>query len=147
MLVNDGQVAVPWKTTSLAPELEDVKPSYWLFTKKGAAAYEFSHGSVGGGQGHLVDFPAFTSELRETLEILGLKDKLGVCSLSNRDLNDGTQVEFTQGRANITLSFDMDPHAGDKSIEVVWIFEQLPPQEGKCNILSHLIILIALIIY
>ena len=43
MLVNIGSVAVPWKTSSLATQLRDVKASAWRFTEQGVAPYEFAY--------------------------------------------------------------------------------------------------------
>lgn len=46
------------------------------------------------------------------------------------DQDATTQVEFTQGRAKITLPFDIAPRDGpDRSIEAVWRFD-LPPGSG-----------------
>ena len=50
--------------------------------------------------------------------------KLGVCVFAGEDLDNTTQVEFTQGRANITLPFDIAPEEGEnRSIEAVWQFD------------------------
>ena len=60
-------------------------------------------------------------------------EKLGVCAFTREDQDATTQVEFTQGRANITLPFDIDPQDGpDRSIEAVWQFD-LPPGSGTEN--------------
>lgn len=125
ILVNIGSVAVPWNTSSLAKQLHDVKGNAWRFTEQGIAPYEFaydvsSHPDVSG-------FQLFLSELREVLSGLGLMDKLGICVFASEDVDSTTQVEFTQGRANITLPFDIAPGNGpDRSIEAVWQFEASP---------------------
>ena len=131
LLVNIGSVAVPWKTLSLATQLRDARSSAWRFTQQGVAPYEFvydvaSRPDVGG-------FRPFLSELRALLDRLGLMEKLGVCAFTREDQDATTQVEFTQGRANITLPFDIDPQDGpDRSIEAVWQFD-LPPGSGTEN--------------
>lgn len=127
MLVNIGSVAIPWKTSSLAQELRDVKGSSWRFTDKGLAPYEFVHDTA--TRLNIDGFQSFLSELRAVLERLGLVEKLGVCAFSRGDLDVATQVEFTQGRANITLPFDIAPEQGqNKSVEAVWQFDLSPDQ-------------------
>ncbi|KUJ11613.1 uncharacterized protein LY89DRAFT_674189 [Mollisia scopiformis] len=64
----------------------------------------------------------FLSELRAVLKRLGLLEKLGICAFTSEDADSDAQMEFTLGRANITLLFDVDP--GDDSIDAVWKFEQ-----------------------
>lgn len=77
-------------------------------------------------------FQPFIHELRAFLEQLGLSNKLGICVLTSEDLDSTTRVEFTQGRANITLPFDIDPKDGaDRSIEAVWQFDVSPGLETK----------------
>lgn len=128
MLVNIGSVAVPWKTTSLAEQLQDVKGSAWRFTEHGVAPYEFTYDAT-----LLPDvsgFQPFLSELRVLLDCLGLTEKLGICAFRGEDLDSTTQVEFTQGRANITLPFDIAPEDGQiRSIEAVWQFD-FSPESG-----------------
>jgi hypothetical protein len=75
-------------------------------------------------------FQPFLSELRALLDRLGLTEKLGICVFTGEDLDSATQVEFTQGRANITLPFDIAPEDGPScSIEAVWQFD-LSPELG-----------------
>ncbi|KAK3945478.1 hypothetical protein QBC46DRAFT_433835 [Diplogelasinospora grovesii] len=116
----------------LAQELRDVKGSSWRFTDKGLAPYEFAHDTA--TRYSIDDFQSFLSELREVLEQLGLAEKLGVCAFSQGDLDVVTQVEFTQGRANITLPFDIAPEQGqNKSVEAVWQFDLSPDQVAGLN--------------
>lgn len=122
ILVNIGSVAVPWKTTSLAGQLRDVKGSAWRFTEQGVAPYEFAYDVT--VLPDVSDFQPFLSELRVLLDRLGLTEKLGICAFRGQDLDSTTQVEFTQGRANITLPFDIAPEDGpNRSIEAVWQFD------------------------
>ncbi|KYK59810.1 hypothetical protein DCS_00944 [Drechmeria coniospora] len=130
ILVNFGSVAVPWKTTSSAKQLLDVKGSAWRFTKDGLVPYEFTHyaypaADIGG-------FQSFLSELRDLLCSFGLVEKLGICALQDGVGDRAPQVEFTQGRANITLPFDIDPTEGpDNSIEASWEFESPSESNSK----------------
>jgi hypothetical protein len=43
---------------------------------------------------------------------MGLMDTLGICVFPSEDTDSTTQVEFTQGRANITLPFKIAPEDG-----------------------------------
>ena len=128
MLVNIGSVAVPWKTSSLATKLRDVRGSAWRFTEQGVAPYEFAYDVA--SRPDVSGFQPFLSELRVLLDRLGLTGKLGICAVTREDEDATTQVEFTQGRANITLPFDIAPRDGpDRSVEAVWQFD-LPPGSG-----------------
>jgi hypothetical protein len=125
ILVNMGSVAVPWKVPNLVERLRDVRGSAWRFTEQGIAPYEFAYDvSL---QPNISDFQPFLSELRALLDRLSLAKKFGICVFTNKDLDSATQVEFTQGRANITLPFDIAPEDGpNRSIEAVWQFDLSP---------------------
>ncbi len=102
--------------------------SAWRFTEQGIALYEFAYdvSSLPDVSG----FQLFISKLRALLDRLGLTEKLGICVFTSKDLNSTTRVEFTQGRANITLPFDIAPKDGpNRSIEAVWQFD-LSPELG-----------------
>ena len=92
------------------------------------APYEFvydltSRPDVGG-------FQPFLSELRALLDRLGLTEKLGIYAFTRKDLDSTTQMEFTEGRANITLPFDISPEEGpSRLIEAVWQFDLSPESE------------------
>lgn len=124
ILVNIGSVAVPWKTTSRAEQLRDVQGSAWRFTERGVAPYEFAYDVNSLPLPDVSDFQPFLSEFRVLLDRLGLTGKLGICAFrEGEDLDSTTQMEFTQGRANITLPFDIDPEDGpSRPIEAVWQF-------------------------
>lgn len=120
--MNIGSVAVPWKTSSLAKQLDDVKSSAWRIDGNGLIPYEFTYDAQ--MPSDLSNFQPFLSELSSLLQKLGLTGKLGLCTLANNGQDSLTEVEFTQGRANITLPFDIEPGTGaDRSIEAVWQFE------------------------
>ena len=128
MLVNIGSMAVPWKTSSLATQLHDVRGSAWRFTEQGVAPYELAYDIA--SRPDIGSFQPFLSEMGALLDRLGLTGKLGICAFTREDQAATTQVEFTQGRANITLPFDIAPQDGpDRSIEAVWQFD-LPPGSG-----------------
>lgn len=129
ILVNIGSVAVPWKTNSLAEQLRGVRGSAWRFTEQGVAPYEFAYDQ---NLPDVSDFQPFLSELRVLLKRLRLTDKLGICAFRSEDLYSTTQVEFTQGRANITLPFDIAPEDGpNRSIEAVWQFDLSPEPDTE----------------
>lgn len=70
ILVNVGSVAVPWKTTSRAEQLRDVKGSAWRFTEQGVAPYEFAYDVT--PLPDVSSFKPFFSELSVLLDRLGL---------------------------------------------------------------------------
>lgn len=130
ILVNIGPVAVPWKTSSLIEQQRDVRGSAWRFIEQGIAPYEFTYDVS--SQPDVGGFQPFLSELRALLDRLGLLEKLGICVLTGGHLDSTTQVEFTQGRANITLPFDIAPEDGpNRSIEAVWQFDLSPGLDFK----------------
>ena len=124
MLVNVDSVAVPWDTTSGATELAGVKASAWRFTEQGLAAYEFTHAAVEISL-HCHQMQSFLLELRAILEKWNLANILGICSVSEKSLDRPTTMEFTSGRANITLPFDIAPHDGNV-IDAMWHFSSDP---------------------
>lgn len=124
MLVNVDSVAVPWDTTSGAMELAGVSASAWRFTKQGLAPYEFAHAAVEVSlYRHQMQF--FLLELDTILEKHNLANILGICSLGKESIERPTTMEFTSGRANITLPFDIAPHDGD-AIDAMWQFSSHP---------------------
>lgn len=119
---------MPCESPSLVEHLRDLRGSAWRFVEQGIAPYEFTYGlSL---QPDVSGFQPFISELKALLDRLELTEKLGICVFAGEDLESTTQVEFTQGRVNITLPFDIAPETGsDRSIEAVWQFD-LFPEEG-----------------
>ncbi len=124
MLVNVDSVAVPWDTTSGATELAGVNASAWRFTDQGLAPYEFAHAAV---EVSLYRHPmqSFLLELGAILEKRNLANILGICSLGEKSIERPTTMEFTSGRANITLPFDIAPHDGNV-IDAMWQFSSDP---------------------
>jgi len=68
---------------------------------------------------------SFLLELAAILEKGHLANILGICSLPEKSLDRPTTMEFTSGRANITLPFDIAPHDGNV-IDAVWQFSTNP---------------------
>ena len=124
MLVNVDSVAVPWDTASGAKELASVKASAWRFTENGIVAYEFAHAAEEVAlQCHQMQ--TFLLELGAILEKWNLANIFGICALSEKNLDRPTTMEFTSGRANITLPFDIAPHDGNV-IDAMWQFSSDP---------------------
>ena len=112
MLVNVDSVAVLWDTTSGATELAGVNASAWRFTDQGLAPYEFAHAAVEVSlHRHLMQ--SFLLELRAILEKRNLANILGICFLGEKFLDRPPTMEFTSGRTNITLPFNIAPHDGN----------------------------------
>jgi hypothetical protein len=124
MLVNVDSVAVPWDATSGATELVGVKASAWRFTDPGLAPYEFAHTAV---EVSLDCRPmqSFLLELAAILKKWNLTNILGLCSLGAKSLDGPATMEFTSGRANITLPFDIAPNDGN-TIDAMWQFSSDP---------------------
>ena len=120
MLVNIGNVAVPWSTNNEASGL--AKPSSWCFTKDGMMPYEFAYGGVKVSMDdHMREF---LSECRSVLEKNHASHIFGLCTLDGvSPAQTAPTVEFTSGRANITLPFDANPSEGG-AIEAMWQIQQ-----------------------
>ena len=128
-LVTVNSVAVPWDTTSGAMELANVNATAWRFTNRGLAPYEFAHAAdveVSLGR-HPIQ--SFLLELAAVLEKWHLTNILGICSLPENSLSKPPTMEFTSGRANITLPFDIAPHDGNV-IDAMWQFSA-DPMDGS----------------
>lgn len=132
MLVNVDSVAVPWDTRSGTKELGAVHASAWRFTEDGIAPYEFTYAA----QEILLDCPpmqSFFVEFNAILAKWNLAHILGICSLKEKPIDRPATMEFTSGRANITLPFDIAPDDGN-IIDAMWQFSSDPlassPQRG-----------------
>lgn len=124
MLVNFDSVALPVDTRSGTKQLGLVYPSAWRFTEKGIAPYEFTH-TV---QETLLDnqlIQSFSVEFAAILAKWKLTNVFGVCSLKEQPIDSPTTMEFTSGRANITLPFDITPDDGNTT-DAMWRFSSNP---------------------
>ena len=123
-LVNVDSVAVPWNTASGATELAGVNACAWRFTDQGLAPYEFAHTAVEVALDRH-PMPSFLRELAAILEKWNLTDILGVMFLGEKSIDRAATMEFTSGRANITLPFDIAPNDGN-NIDAIWQFSSDP---------------------
>lgn len=113
-LVNIGNVAVPLKTDFVSAPIVATR---WAFSAEGVIPYEFS---TKGRQIDMNQHYDFIHELGKLVHSCGLSDNLGLCSLDSIvDTTKEPTMEFTSGRANITLPFDIDPEDG-QSVEAAW---------------------------
>ncbi|KAL8649468.1 MAG: hypothetical protein Q9210_004374 [Variospora velana] len=124
MLVNYDSVAIPWDLTSGTTELMAVNASAWRFTDQGLAPYEFAYTAL---EVSLDRQPmqSFLLELAAILEKWNLTNILGICSLGEKSIDRPATMEFTSGRANITLPFDITPNDGNV-IDATWQFSSNP---------------------
>lgn len=127
-LVSTNVVATPWDMESGAKELDDVQPSSWMFTPQGVAAYEFAHAPRAKPLDDGVS--DFLPELARMLEHLKLTGTLGIFALEDEPANSAPKMEFTEGRANITLPFDISGPQKD-SIEAMWQFHTASKSVGE----------------
>lgn len=118
MLVTFGSVTVP-----VATPLPDVGASSWRFVKGGIAPYEFIQPATKMSLNGQME--SFLIEFRALLEKLGLTDILGICFLKPGSLNEPATTEFSAGRANITLDFDLAPD-DDDVVDAMWRFSSVP---------------------
>ena len=113
-LVNCGNVAVPVREGSI---MDSVAATGWAFDREKIIPYEFSTEAahIDMNQHH-----EFLNEFRNLLDSHGLSKHIGLCTLDSiADASNGPTMEFTSGRANITLPFDLEPSIG-ASVEASW---------------------------
>ncbi|KAL9094259.1 MAG: hypothetical protein Q9165_003399 [Trypethelium subeluteriae] len=127
MLVNIGSVAIPWNKDNGAGQLKDVNASSWRFMEAGLMPYEFTYS----GRKAALDschLQRFLGAVRTILVTFGLVDVFGICLLDGSGVDVPATTEFTSGRANVTLSFDIAPNDG-MSIDAMWQFHSGRPRE------------------
>ncbi|OBT63221.1 hypothetical protein VE03_07791 [Pseudogymnoascus sp. 23342-1-I1] len=129
-LVGIGAVAVPIELDIIVGSA--IKPLVYCFVPSGVAVCEWTQGD----DANEVDlsspqYSAFMAELRTVLEGAGLIDVLGIFV---RQPSDGQTkgVEFTAGRANITLHKD-NPIGEGTAVEASWVFEEKPIEPGDAT--------------
>ncbi|KAL3469849.1 hypothetical protein BJX99DRAFT_264771 [Aspergillus californicus] len=135
-LVQFGNAAIPWDTTSAGSELGNIITSSWRFVSDGLAPYEFRYSNPTRGplfKLSLEKHEAFLDELRAALTKANLIDILGLCTLDEQDINAPPTIEFTSGRANITLDVDIDwdPSEEGGYIEAIWQFGSTRGSSGE----------------
>jgi len=120
-LVDVGSVAVP-----CAEELPNVSASSWRFTDKGIAPYEFVRSDA---KTSLAQMEPFLAEFRTIIIKWKLGNVFGICSLKEGSVGRPVTTEFTSGRANITLPFDIAPNDGNV-VDAMWQFSSAPPSSS-----------------
>lgn len=136
MLVNVDSVAVPWDVRSGCKELADVNASAWRFNEKGLTPYEFTHAAL---KTPLEGSPmqAFLTDLFTILKKQNIANIFGICSLRESSFDGPPTVEFTSGRTNITLPFDISPSDGNE-VQAMWQFSSNPSKSSAhAGILSQ----------
>lgn len=121
ILVNIENVAVPWHTASMNPQLANVMGSSWRIVSDGLAPIEF-HYTNDTIRANIEDHLDFVNELASVLQELALDKVLGVCAFNGVDDNDEPSVEFASGRANITLPMDVAEHEESVMIDTAFAF-------------------------
>ena len=120
-LVKFGNVAVPWKTAEQGDEPRNVSPTSWRFIKDGVIPYEFGWGSE--SKVSLDDYTDFLAHFSSALQEHGLSEILGLCTLDAFETGGEPSMEFTSGRANIMLPFDVSPNEGG-AVDAAWQIER-----------------------
>lgn len=120
ILVNVGNVAIPWDSNDETSGLAN--PSSWCFTKDGVMPYEFTcRGVKVPMDDHMKEF---LSDYHAIFEKNHASRVLGLCTLAGVPAEgEAPTMEFTSGRANITLPFDVNPSEGGAT-EAMWQIEQ-----------------------
>ena len=123
-LVNiEDNIAVPVDTSG-TKQLGPVNASAWRFMTNGIAPYEFTRTE----QETSLDSQPMQSFLEEFAAILAkwnLTNIVGITSLKGTPVDGSTTMEFTSGRANITLPFDIAPNDGNV-VDAMWQFSSRP---------------------
>jgi hypothetical protein len=120
-LIDVGSVAVP-----CTEELANVNASSWRFVDEGIVPYEFVRSAT---EVPLAQMQPFLEEFRAIINKWNLVNVLGICSLKEESINRPVATEFTSGRANITLPFDITPNDGNV-IEAMWQFSSVSPNSS-----------------
>lgn len=69
------------------------------------------------------------AEFRAIVHRWNLANILGICSLKQENIDGPVSVEFTSGRANITLPFDVAPDDGFV-VDAMWQFSSRSPDSS-----------------
>lgn len=120
-LVDVGHVAIP-----CAEELPNVSASSWRFIDEGIAPYEFVRSAT---ETSLAQMEPFLAEFRTIINKRSLDHVFGICSLKEESIDGPVTTEFTSGRANITLPFDITPNDGNL-VDAMWQFSSAPPSSS-----------------
>lgn len=92
--------------------------------------YEFTHATP---EMHLDCEPmkSFSLEFGAILAKWNLANVLGICSLEEKPIDRPATMEFTSGRVNITLPFDIAPDDGN-IVNAMWQFSSDNSDSSSC---------------
>ncbi|KAI1635624.1 hypothetical protein F4809DRAFT_613377 [Biscogniauxia mediterranea] len=130
LLVGFGHVSVPWNTTCNRGEMNNVKPISWRFLPEGIVPYEFTTDKatvLPESQG----YDAFVQELGDLLKAMHLDQLLGLCQIPESSIRSPATMEFTSGRANVTVPdvmWVLDSESA--AVEASWQFETQGTTDG-----------------
>jgi hypothetical protein len=124
ILVSHDSVAVP-----CSEKLPNVCASSWRFIDEGITPYEFIYSAT---KTPLDQMQPFLAEFSAIIKKWKLVDIFGICSLKKGSVDRPVTVEFTSGRANITLPFDAAPDDGNL-VDAMWQFSSSPPSSSVAS--------------
>ncbi|KFY45096.1 hypothetical protein V495_03124 [Pseudogymnoascus sp. VKM F-4514 (FW-929)] len=134
-LISIGAVAVPIELDTIVGSA--VKPLVYRFVPSGVAVCEWTQGDDANEVNlSSPQYSAFMADLRTVLDDAGLIDVLGIFVRQPGD-GESKGVEFTAGRANITLH-KANPSEGGTAVEASWVFQERPiaPEDGNTRVMA-----------
>lgn len=120
-LISISSIAIP-----CAEEFPNVSASSWRFTNEGIAPYEFVCLDA---KTSLAQMEPFLAEFHTIINKWKLGNIFGICSLKEGSVYRPVTMEFTNGRVNITLPFDIAPNDGNV-VDAMWQFSSAPPNSS-----------------
>lgn len=99
-----------------------ITPISWRYTADGIVPYEFS-----GDETTLLpsdkEYDAFVEELGNSLRDLQVDQLLGLCYVGNSNIQSAGTMEFSSGRANVTVPNMMwNLQTDSAAVEAAWQF-------------------------
>lgn len=132
-LVEFGNVSVPWDVTSNGEEMGKIQPVSWRFVGGGIVPYEFTANQLG----QLLegcDYDAFVNHLSNALQSMRLDHTFGLCRMTSSAIHGHPTMEFTSGRANVTVPDSMWALDCDSAaVEAAWQFGSQGKQPVSCR--------------
>lgn len=121
-LVEFGNVSVPWDITCNEAEMDKIQPVSWRFVDGGVVPYEFT-GNQLDSLPEDRNYDRFVKDLGGSLQRLQLDQMLGLCRITTSSVDSPPTMEFTSGRANVTVPDVMWALGGDSAaVEASWQF-------------------------
>ncbi|KAI0112048.1 hypothetical protein GGR51DRAFT_557229 [Nemania sp. FL0031] len=122
MLVRFGNVSIPWDVKCNKSELHRITPISWRFTAEGIASYEFT-GDEATLLPHGSNYDEFAREFGDLVRDMHLDQLLGFCLIGRSTIENHAMMEFTSGRANVTVPDIMRAlHNDCGAVEAAWQF-------------------------